>query len=205
MIKKYKSLALQLFDINAIKFGAFKLKLHEKNPNAPLSPIYIDLRILRSYPKVMESAVEAYLEKLQGLQFDYLADVPTAATPIVAIVSHVIKVPMISPRFVKKNYGNENLIDGYFNKNKIVLLIDDLITNADSKMNAISVLESNDLKVHNIIVLIDREQGGVEELRKIDYICSSVFKLKELLLYYLNNNKIDKTTYTRTLDYLNVA
>ena len=37
-------LADELFDLGAIQFGNFKLKLHEKNPNAPLSPIYLNLR-----------------------------------------------------------------------------------------------------------------------------------------------------------------
>jgi hypothetical protein len=48
LVKNREQLAVELLNIGAIKFGNFRLKLHEKNPDAPLSPIYIDLRLLRS-------------------------------------------------------------------------------------------------------------------------------------------------------------
>ena len=41
------------------KFGAFRLKLHETLPEAPLSPIYLDLRVLQSFPDAMDAAVAA--------------------------------------------------------------------------------------------------------------------------------------------------
>src|SRR4051812_18973061 len=157
-----KALALGLFDIGAVKFGEFKLKLHEKDPSAPLSPIYIDLRILRSFPDVIDTAVDVYLEMSKGLMFSLLADIPTAATPIVALISHKSRVPMISPRSDLKQHGIRRSIDGIYGKGQIVLLVDDLITRADSKLESLAVLSENGLKVHDIVVLIDREQGGVQ-------------------------------------------
>ena len=107
-------LAGQLLKIGAIKFGNFRLKLHEKNPDAPLSPIYIDLRLLRSFPDVIDSAVESIRQLSADFIFDIYADVPTAATPIVAILSHVTRVPMISPRKEEKKHGTKAPIDGVF-------------------------------------------------------------------------------------------
>jgi len=197
-----KKLALELFDIGAIKFGAFKLKLHEKNPEAPLSPIYVDLRILRSFPKVMDCAIEVYRELTSGLKFDVYADVPTAATPIVAILSYQTKIPMISPRKEEKAHGIKRPIDGVFKKGQVVLLIDDLITRADSKLEAISVLEENGLKVRDVVILMDREQGGIKELKKRGYACHVAFRLKELLQLYLDFQKITKQQYEQTMAYL---
>jgi len=200
-----EKLALELFDIGAIKFGAFKLKLHEKNPEAPLSPIYVDLRILRSFPKVMDYAIEVYRELISGLKFDVYADVPTAATPIVAILSYQTKVPMISPRKEEKAHGIKRPIDGVFQKGQVALLIDDLITKADSKLEAISILEENNLKVLDVAVLIDREQGGVEELKKRGYTPHVAFKLKELLQFYLDSAKITRDQFERTISYIGSA
>ena len=197
-----KVLALKLFDIGAIKFGAFRLKLHEKNPEAPLSPIYIDLRILRSFPDVMDLAVDVYRELTSGLNFDMIADVPTAATPIIAILSNKTRVPMISPRKEEKKYGVKRQIDGVFKEGQVALLVDDLITFADSKIEAISVLKENNIMVHDVVVLLDREQGGFEELRKRGYNCHVAFKLKDLLKLYLKCGEISPEQYERTNAYL---
>lgn len=197
-----KKLALQLLDKGAVKFGEFKLKLHDKNPNAPPSPIYIDLRILRSLPDVMDSAVVVYESLANGLKFDLLADVPKAATPIVAILSHKSRIPMISPRIEEKEHGIIRHIDGLFESGQHVLLIDDLITLADSKLTAITVLEENGLRVTDVLVLIDREQGGVEALRRNGISCHCAFKLRSLLDFYLEEKRITQEQYERTVRYL---
>lgn len=197
-----KNLGLELFDIGAVKFGAFKLKLHEKKPDAPLSPIYIDLRVLRSFPTAMDITVEVYKELVAGLKFDLYADVPTAATPIVAVLSHKTKTPMISPRLEEKKHGIKRPIDGVFKEGQVALLVDDLITKAESKLEAISILEENGLQVQDVVVLIDREQGGVQELERRGYACHMAFKLGELLRLYLEAEKISREQYERTMTYL---
>src|SRR3989344_4769836 len=79
-----ETLADSLFEIGAIKFGAFRLRLHETYPDAPLSPIYVDLRMLRRFPKEKALAIGQYEQLILPLRYDLLADIPTAATPIVA-------------------------------------------------------------------------------------------------------------------------
>lgn len=202
MDEKKKMLALGLFGIGAIKFGKFKLKLHEENPAAPLSPIYVDLRIMRSFPNVMDSTVNVYKDLSYGLKFDLYADVPTAATPVVAVLSHETRIPMISPRKSEKKHGTRSQIDGVFIEKQIVLLVDDLITRADSKLETISVLEESDLIVRDVLVLVDREQGGTQELAKRGYVLHSAFGLKELLRFYLDNSKISENEYEQTILYL---
>ncbi len=197
-----RALASGLFDIGAVKFGEFRLKLHEKNPDAPLSPIYIDLRILRSFPDVIDAAVDVYLEMIKGLEFNLLADVPTAATPIVALISHRTRIPMISPRADIKKHGIKRAIDGIYSEGQIVLLVDDLITRADSKLESSGVLSENGLNVKDIAVLIDREQGGIEALIQVGITCHIAFGLKELLHFFLQANKISAEQFERTVDYL---
>ncbi len=196
------NLAFALFDIGAVKFGSFKLKLHEKNPDAPLSPIYIDLRILRSFPEAMDLAVSVYEKLTNGIKFDMYADVPTAATPIVAVLSHKTRIPMISPRKDEKTHGLKRPIDGTYYPGQIALLVDDLITSAESKMEAISVLEENGLVVHDVVVLIDREQGGINELMKHGYTCHVGLTLREILKSYLEFGKIDRDQYKNTIAYI---
>lgn len=200
-----RKLALQLFDIGAIKFGAFRLKLHEKRPDAPLSPIYIDLRLIRSFPLVMDSAIDVYKELILGLSYDLLADVPTAATPIAAVLSHDLKIGMISPRKEEKEHGIMTKVEGVFRKGNIVLLVDDLVTQADSKLEAIRGLEGQSLIVRDVAVLVDREQGGSEQLEKAGYRCHAAFRLSDLLDLYLKEKKINQDEHDRTVAYLKSA
>lgn len=206
MLKKNcEQLAVELLNIGAIKFGNFRLKLHENNPDAPLSPIYIDLRLLRSFPNVIDSAVGIYSDLSKGFLFDVYADVPTAATPIVAILSHVTRIPMISPRKDEKKHGTTAPIDGVFRAGQKALLIDDLITNAGSKLETISILEANALIVAGVIVLVDREQGGGPELERKGYIFQAAFRLTELLEFYSTKGLISQDDSRRTREYLQIG
>ena len=83
-----------------------------------------------------------------------------------------------------------------------MLLVDDLITKADSKIEAANVLEKNDLVVRDIAVLIDRQQGGKEALIQSGYRLHSVFNIMEMLHIYLDIGKITQERYNETVEYL---
>lgn len=197
-----KELAKALFEIGAIKFGAFRLKLHEKNPNAPLSPIFVDLMVLRSAPsQVKLLACAVYQDLIKDLQFDLLADIPTAITPIVSLLSHVMNVPQITPRTDKKTHGSGAEIDGIFEPGQTALLFDDLISEGDSKFPPIKILEENGLKVKTIVTLIDREQGGGNILTREGYELRSAFSISNMLRYYLRIGMITQSKYNEVTSY----
>ncbi|MBI3939881.1 MAG: hypothetical protein HY315_03530 [Acidobacteria bacterium] len=199
--------ALDLFQIGAVKFGPplFRLKLHESQPDAPLSPIYVNLRIIRSYPQVLKETVDLYLALASGLDFDVIADVPTASTPIATLMCSHLNLPMVSPRLDARTHGMTTRIDGAWHPGQKCLLVDDLITRSHSKLEAIRSLEENGLKVSSVIVLIDRQQGGVEELNKQGYPCVFAYRLVDLLDGYRSSRLITEEQYRETLAYLESA
>src|SRR4051794_12633271 len=153
-------LADMLFEIGAVKFGAFRIKLHETQPDAPLSPVYLNFRLLRSYPEVLGFTAELLLKLAAPLKFDVLADIPTGVTPIVAVMTYLGKFPMISPRQNTKGYGLGVAIDGEYKEGQRVLLVDDVISAGDSKFDAIEKLQKAGLVVEDLLVVVDRQQGG---------------------------------------------
>jgi orotate phosphoribosyltransferase len=189
------TLADELLKTGAIKFGAFRLKLHEKEPDAPLSPIYVDLRVLQSYPDALDTAVAALAELIEshGLKFSKYAGIPVAATPLVALLSHLTRVPMITPREVK-THGSGETINGSYTPGEIVLVIDDVVSRADSKLEAIGVLASHGLVVRDVAVLVDREQGGGAQLAAAGYTLHAVLPLSRMLTYWQDSGAIDGTT-----------
>lgn len=202
MTQSQKELADALFKIGAIEFGAFRLNLHENNPTAPLSPIYINHRVLRSAStEVKLLTCRVYQELTKDLQFDAYADVPSAITPIVSILSQVTGIPMITPRTDKKTHGTGSQIDGIFKRGDTAILMDDLITDGDSKFPAIEILEGNGVNVKDVVFIVDREQGGVQLLEKKGYRCHSAFTISNLLRYYLRSGQIDQQKYDEIKNY----
>jgi orotate phosphoribosyltransferase len=202
MTAKQRAFADALLSSGAVKFGAFRLKLHETQPDAPLSPIYVDLRVLRSFPDALDAAVAALAELIdaRGLRFSRYADVPMAATPLVAVLMHVTRVPMLTPR-EPKTHGAGGTINGAWTSGETVLVIDDLVTHAESKLEAIRVLEANGLVVRDVAVLVDREQGGPEQLAAAGYHLHAAVTLSQLLDYWRASGGIDAATYERVREY----
>src|SRR5215469_8298379 len=183
--ERQRILAGELLKTGAIKFGAFRLKLHEKQPDAPLSPIYVDLRVLQSYPDALDTAVAALVELIESreLKFSRYAGIPVAATPMVAVLSHLTRVPMITPREIK-THGSGETVNGSFTPGETVLVIDDVVSRADSKLEAIGVLECHGLVVRDVVVLVDREQGAAAQLATAGYTLYAVLQLSRMLTYW---------------------
>lgn len=89
-----------------------------------------------------------------------------------------------------------------FFKGENVLLIDDLVTRADSKLETITILENAGLKVSDVVVLVDREQGGAKQLAEAGYKLHAAFRFSQLLDYYHRVGCIDNAKYQEAINYL---
>src|SRR5512142_655749 len=152
------SLADALLEAGCIKFGSFTLK------SGLQSPIYIDLRQIITYPKLLADIAQAYLPLLSTLQFLRIAGLPYAAIPIATAISLAGNYPMIYPRKEVKTYGTKAEIEGEYHTGETVVVIDDLATTGGSKFEAIEKLTGVGLVVKDIVVLVDRQSGEKESL-----------------------------------------
>jgi uridine monophosphate synthetase len=169
-------LATQLHGIGCVKFGEFKLK------SGLMSPIYIDLRLLVTHPSVLKQAAAAMGDKLSNVEsFDRLAAIPYAGLPIGVAVALETGKPLIYPRKEAKDYGTAKLIEGEYKPGETVVLVDDLITKGTAKIEALKPLLDEGLRVKDLVVLIDREQGGKEELASRGIRLHAVMTLTQML------------------------
>merc|ERR1711962_279733 len=98
--------------IKVVRFGSFTLK------GGHTTPVYFDLRLLISYPKLLKTAARLIADnvKEKALRFDHVCGVPLAALPLATIYAISRDLPMILPRKENKGHGTNSLVEGVFKR-----------------------------------------------------------------------------------------
>ena len=180
---------LRLHEIGAVQFGTFTLK------SGIESPIYIDLRRIISYPDMLQATGELLWQQIKECDFDLLCGVPYAALPFATVLSVQHKLPMIMRRKEQKGYGTKRILEGVYTAGQRCIIIEDLFTSGSSALETVALLEAEELVVKDIAILIDRQQGGVPNVKKRGYNVHAAFTLSEITTILADNHRIDRESF----------
>jgi len=150
--------------IGALKFGTFKLT------SGKISPYYIDLRIIPSFPdafkKICDFSIEFIKDEIGSKSFERVAGIPVAGIPFASVIAYNLQKPFLYVRKGIRLHGRQRRVEGSLTPGDRVLLIDDLITTGLSLKKAASAIIAEGGVVTDTVVLMDREEGGREKLEK---------------------------------------
>ena len=152
----------------ALKYGDFTLSSGRK------SRYYFDGRLLSLDPEGAYLIGKAMLPILKEVGAQGIGGPTLGADPIVAAVamaSHLDggSVPGFIVRVQAKQHGTEQRVEGPLAPGSRVAIVDDVCTTGASLFHAIDAAESAGCSVVKVVAILDRRQGGSDELRSRGY------------------------------------
>lgn len=173
-----------LLELHAVSLNAQK---PFKYDSGILSPVYIDNRILISYPKERQIIRDLYITAMKstGKKFDAVAATATAGIPHAAWIADKLNLPMVYVRGKAKDHGKKNRVEGIVKKGSSVIVIEDLISTGESAIETAQAV---------------REIGG-----RIDYIISIVTYEMAKSLENFKKNKLKLISLTTFADIVSIS
>ncbi|WP_227352979.1 orotate phosphoribosyltransferase [Haladaptatus salinisoli] len=161
-----------LRDADAVRYGEFELS------HGGTSDYYVDKYLFETDPRCLELVAEAFAERLGETK---LAGVALGAVPLVAVTSVETGLPYVIARKQKKEYGTANLVEGRLNEGEEVVVLEDIVTTGQSAVDAVEALREAGAEVNRILVVVDREEGGRENLAEAGVEMEALLSASELL------------------------
>ncbi len=152
-----------------------------------VSPYFIDCKPVTNSASGLALVGEIFFDMVRHLDIVAIGGLTMGADPIAHAVSLVSwqkgrPVNSFSVRKVAKDHGHEGsrVLVGYVRSGDRVAIVDDVITTGQSTIYAIEQAVAHGLVVVKAVVLVDRQEGGREEIEKRGVEVESVFSLSEL-------------------------
>jgi orotate phosphoribosyltransferase len=200
-------LAQALFDLGGVQFGTYDL-----TGSAGESPIYINPRVLISEPAMLRRIARLINTQIRAdrsrrrpriTSFAAVAGVPMGGLHLATAYALESDTPLIYLRPSSGVLDDDDLgVEGRIVPGQSALIIDDLMTGGTSILTTARQLERVEMRVRDAIVLIDREQGGIERLHSHGYHVTPILRLRTMLNFYRSQHLIDERTFQECLAYL---
>jgi uridine monophosphate synthetase len=189
-----------LYNSGCLKFGSFKIK------SGALSPYYIDLGRLLSAPKELDTIAECAAKKIMEImasdRVNKLASIELKGALILPSIACKLNLPCVVVRKEEKKYGVTGRVVGAdVVKGDQILFFDDVISEGSSKLEGIRPLEELGAKVKNLVVVVDREQCGKENIEKLGYKIHALTNISTLVSCLLQSGQISKEQAATVLNY----
>ena len=136
-----------------------------------LSQFYVNCKPATLSARGMFLIGHLIFEKIKDLNVDGVGGLTFGADPIAvatAFVSELKGQPInaFSIRKNRKDHGIVRWIEGDLKTGNRVVIIDDVATTGGSTVKAIERAREEGMEVIKAVILVDRQEGGIENIRK---------------------------------------
>jgi orotate phosphoribosyltransferase len=148
-----------------------------------MSKFYFDGRKISLSSNGAYHVARMMLDELSGIKIHAIGGPVLGAAlmvPAVVALAHAEgkELHAFVVRQETKEHGTKQKIEGHLKKGWQVVIVDDVITTGGSVLKAIEAVEEAECKVARVIVLVDRHEGGSDELRRRGYKFHAFLSLK---------------------------
>ncbi|USZ72551.1 orotate phosphoribosyltransferase [Natronosalvus halobius] len=162
-----------LRDADAVRYGEFELS------HGGTSDYYVDKYLFETDPRCLELIAEAFAERLEA--DTKLGGVALGGVPLAAATSVAAGVPYVIARKQRKDYGTANLIEGRLQEGEEVVVVEDIVTTGTSLVDAVEALRDAGATVERTLVVVDRQEGGRENVEAAGLEMDALVTAEELL------------------------
>ncbi|WP_407392598.1 orotate phosphoribosyltransferase [Methanobrevibacter sp.] len=143
------------------------------------SNYYINMKKAITEPEILSTISKLITQKIVDEDIDKVAGPALGAVPIATAVSLESKLPLLMIRKEKKGYGTSKLIEGELNEGDNVIVVEDVSTTGGSLLKAINAIKENGGNVKRAFVVVDREEGAIEEFTKANIVLEPLISVSE--------------------------
>jgi orotate phosphoribosyltransferase len=194
-------IANALYLSGCLKFGSFKIK------SGATSPYYIDLARVLSAPEQLCAIADVASDEIKQMivadRIDKLASIELKGALIVPSIACRLNLPCVIVRKEEKAYGVTGRIAGAdVNKGDNILFFDDVVSEGLSKVEGIKPLLELGANVKDVMVVVNREQGGKETLEKAGYRVHALAKISAVVASLSKDKRISKEQAQNVLEFV---
>jgi len=142
---------------------------------------YFDKFLFETDPQLLKR-IGAHLAPLVPKETQRLAAPELGAVLLGGAVSMETGLPLLLVRKEMKAYGTGKQLEGRFTPGERVTVIEDVVTTGGDSLRSIQVLRDAGLEVVHLVVVLDRGEGGEENIREARIPYSPLFRIQDLLL-----------------------
>lgn len=190
-----QELIRELYKAGVVKLGSFVLS------SGMMSPFYIDMRRIYSYPKIMKLIVEEVAKKVDLRPYEVLVGVATSGVALAAFIAAATDKPMAYVRLEKKDHGTLSQVEGDVT-GKSSLIIDDVATTGDSIIRTYDVLRTSGSTPSGALVIVDREQGACDRVTGLGMRYHYLMTARQIFTALHREGLISDATYDEVMKYL---